>query len=72
MFATCTEISNSTNIASVEVTFIDLDFTGIKRTFNFTELCDSLSNRVDNTVDFRLTKANQIGDYRGFDIKIIE
>jgi hypothetical protein len=41
VFATSATVTDTTNMAGAEVTFIDFDLAGFKRTFGFAEVSDS-------------------------------
>jgi hypothetical protein len=46
-------------MAGAEVTFIDFDLAGFKRTFGFAEVSDSWSNTFENTIDALSTYSGQ-------------
>ena len=65
----CAATADTANTASTKVAFIDLNLTGIKRTFGLAELGDSVTNSSEHPVYRRTTHPGQRSYFRRLDIK---
>jgi hypothetical protein len=62
MLATRAAATDTTHAARAEVALIDVDLAGLKRTFGFTEVSDTVSDTFENPVDALPTYTSQSSD----------